>query len=408
MRDIFNASATNNPRSAIHSTSLREAVAEVIWAEVLKQMLPFGSVPAYAIVRQGEAAHHLVLRQASLCHAAYQGAALSEIYAEFASIFGDDIRHLRGNARISQGLIHVLRRYAVQFSAGVARCLPYELLAPAHLALDGRVNVAGATQLLSGRTTDRYADPARSKFRTLVYSLRDFHRQVECHWGKDGLISRAALLEAFRRSYLRGRATHLLKLTGMPAAFWIKQESSGRTRFFRQVRRLDAAARHAVMTEAALTADAHLDQHLHGLINDDASRQSFVESYILYRNRFIAVLPMERQPYGRLYLALQAHRLNADWVSAVTEWSRFDGEPEQVSAHIGNALDHLRYLVPDLHPDLPAPTALSQIDELMYLDRPLDKFVAECMRRAKAGSSAIARALSLAAACRLGWPQVAC
>lgn len=383
--------------------TVSQAAAEVIWGEVLKHALPFGAVPAYAIVRGGAAAPRgvLLMRQSALRATDYQDAAVGTLYDDVVPMFGDLVRHLHGSRRLNRALVSVARRYAEQVAAGFARGVPAGILAPGAFALDGRVFGAAAL------TPEPLLPSQGSQLRAIVQSLRAFHQQLRTHLVQhtDGLMQRTEFLGMFWRTYRRAREVHVLKMSGLPARFWIKVEGARRTRLFRTLRRCGPGVWPALLAEAALADNACLDRCLQSLLADDALRRAFITDYVVYRDRFVAMLPASQRPYARLFIALQAQRLNGGLPAVLSapgllrQLREFDSHPERLTEFIEQTIGLARYQVQDLHPQLPGPTTQGQIAELMYLDTPLPGFVADCMHRAGASPGAMDRIALLVAAC---------
>jgi hypothetical protein len=167
-------------------------------------------------------------------------------------------------------------------------------------------------------------------------------------------------------------------------------------------------------------ADADLSSGLKILLDDDALRNEFVSLYGECRRSFIATFDPNMRTAARLYLALQTNRLNADLAFLVrgnalgtepktltNDLSRFEHNSEGVGAFIDTTATRGRYLLHDLHGDLPGSFAFEQIEALAHMGGGMFDFALQCLAKLGLNAGTHTRARLFLQNLGLGAAQVA-
>lgn len=448
------AAPTGNDEQGDGLLSLGDAAAELIWSQILGAVLPHGAVAAYALMlTQSEARgssprRALLLRQfalrpehylrnpffrdgqagGSLCDdAKVRRAAIACLADAFVLQFGDEVARMGGIETINSGLTIVARRYGEQLAASFAKRIDLGVRGPSIMALDGRIldgrNIRHVPRYRRQSGAASCPDPWE-QHEPIRATLRELHWHIARYLpeGAKQLLPQDELIREFRRAYGRARELSLSKMTGLPAVFVRRQQPSQRSRLYRCMREIyrrgsekfteeapapgtsgdcPAVARtgrfdlSAILSNAALAATNELDAALKPHLDDDMLRRDFIAAYVDSRDAYIGSHPVRQRRYARLFLALQACRLNAD-LSFLGRGDPHDEAPENLNqalrrleaepAMAGKLIESIvargRHVLEDLHPDLGGHHAAAMVDTLERFGPGLAEFTTACLRNA--------------------------
>lgn len=262
------------------TVTLTEAAREVIWSEILPVVLPFGVVPALAIVLtkgvffvplpnglELPCQRTLLMRQFALRPAHYMrntmsrmpiarntGSdglsgdarlaknAISMLDAGLEQAFGTQLGDTTGIERINLGLRLMVQRFGIQLAAGFAKRIFHGALSCSNIALDGRFLDFGVITFVKSYRRRAWAKAWPDQWtqqsaliRTISY-LR-FHLQ-KYYSGADAsaLVSEAELVGEFQAALAIRLEVDMLKMTGVPGTVVEACQPAERQRLLRCLR----------------------------------------------------------------------------------------------------------------------------------------------------------------------------
>lgn len=247
-----------DPWHSSGTVTMNEAGREAIWSEITATALPFGAIPALAIVltgtrclrTDGAPGVQVLNRRALLMRAVAfrpahfmrnvyfktvlkSGASVCEdtirvrqmvrsLPTVFEDVYGGGVSGNSATATVSSGLTLMARRFAGQVAAAFAKRLYHGSLACSNIALDGRYMDFGTMT-----TVNAYRRQAGSPLwpdqwsqhtpllRTLSYFLFHVDKHLDCPDIR-ALVSAIELTSEFNEALSRRSEIELLKQTGLP------------------------------------------------------------------------------------------------------------------------------------------------------------------------------------------------
>jgi hypothetical protein len=274
------------------TVSLQEAGREVIWSQILQNVLPHGVVPPLAIVLTGgvdpqgngiprqrtllfrefalRPAHYLrninfktsEVGVGGLCQDACRARdAINMLHLGFDEVLGRETASANGIEKINLGLRSMAKRFAAQIAASFAKRIFHGALNCSNIALDGRFLDFGVTTFVEAYRRRAWAKGWLDQWEQHEALLRTLHLlrfQLKKHLHNDeakSLLSEAELVAEFRAALANRQEIEMLKMTGIPEEFISNYPLGNRQRLFRCLRNIYSHGAGEVFT----TWPAHVD-----------------------------------------------------------------------------------------------------------------------------------------------------
>ena len=361
--------------------------------------------------------------------------AIRAIHLGFEHVFGKQVAGTDCIAQVNLGLRIMAKRFAAQVAASFAKRLFHGALSCSNIALDGRFMDFGvATYVASYRRRAKQIGSAdqwtqdRRLLRTL--HLLQFHIKKYFPDNAKRLLSEAELTAEFEIALAGSMELEMLKMTGVPQDFASNYPPIERQRLFKCMRDIysrdadevflkhagsletvgsnpppDKYGRYdlnAILALASTCSNAdELAQTLGESLGEAKLRQEFVACYAAFVDAFVYSFDADSRHVARVYVAMQANRLNADLSFLKREillrekLALLDKEPGVFEANLGGLSDFIlatvqrgKYFLQQDHPDLSGEDALQQVATLQGLGTQLPDFVMNCLTTAAASPAA--------------------
>lgn len=362
----------NNFWNTHGGATLEEGVREAVWGEICHLVLPWGGIRIAGIVDTGTKTHYqspqgesmvpraLILREPALRPAHYMRApdyhpnsqmrtkycsdtvrtkaAVLEIDQGFASALGMPLKVRHDPQFINQCLAEMVTRISLQIATARAKRIMHGSISCSNIALDGRFLDYGTISSLSdyGRviiargSTDLWTEHTAlyPTLSNLIFYMKKYLPETV---GKE-LLSYEKLVAFYNYRFSRDLVLQFLKLTGIPL-FLLQQLNNGLLNdmgrclsdIFTQgnkepfkFRTLDEMPNmmgnfhlNSIIQVACLcSSESEAEQAIFELLHDPALRKRFAHIYVKIRQAALALVPQEQKKIARLFIAINAYRLN--------------------------------------------------------------------------------------------------
>lgn len=351
-----------------------------------------------------------------LCQDAHRTSnAINMLHRGFDEALGKSVAGTRGIEKINLGLRIMAKRFAAQVATSFAKRVFHGSLNCSNIALDGRFLDFGVTTFVESYRRRAWAEGWPDQWAQQGALLRTLHL-LRFHLQKylrrdnaNGLISEAELVAEFQTALAGKLEIEMLKMTGVPEDVVLAYPLGDRKRLFRCMRKIysrganeafidfpahaDTAGSNpppskngrfdlnAILALASTCVDSNdLDRALTELMADTHLRKEFVDCYGNISRRFVSGFDPDFQKMARIYMTLQATRLNSDLSFLRRELmdeqlAVFDADPEGIGAFIDATVDYGKYFLQQDHPDLLGNDTKSRVAHLTKMEGALPDFV---------------------------------
>lgn len=341
--------------------------------------------------------------------------AINSLHLGFDEVFGKQAKGMTDIARINLGLREMAKRIAAQMAASFAKRIFHGAISGSNIALDGRFLDFGVTTFVAryrrrswaGGWLDQWAQ--RYSPQGILHHLRFLTQKYFRSDDIKSLIPESELMKEFQAASASRLEIEMLKMIGLSEDIVLLYPTEKRARLLRSLRQIYSRGASEIFTTWPAHADTagfnpppsrdgrydlnvilalastcsdrdDLDRTLADALNDVNLRRQFAENYSDFREWFVSRFEPEARKAAKLYLALQAVRLNADLSFLKREvldekLTVFDANPEGVGVFIDETVRRATYFLQQHHSDLVGSDARSQVDSLARMGGGLHEFV---------------------------------
>ncbi len=354
------------------AASLEEGIREALWGEVCQIALPHGSARIHGLVATDTeclynahcgaqtARRTLIVRTPSVRPAHFMRAiyfwphpahfaeqpsdtertrlAIQSMDGTFSRLF--DLGDESPIVRINHGLLEMVRRFARQIGAARAKRIMHGALNCSNICVDGSWLDYGTISTVSdhGRIIVAAHNPDQwTQHSPLIRTCSELHFYLGKFLPKMmsmQLVELRVLLETFDRALAESLAREYVKLLGVPDGKIDHIDKALLERMYRCLHaivacgngepfklapqhvpdmpdRMGAYSLSEIIRTACWCRDVgNMQTRLRPLLQDDVLRAAFCENFDLLRTHVINMYALAERPYARLFMTLDAMRLN--------------------------------------------------------------------------------------------------
>lgn len=341
---------------------------------------------------------------------------INMLHLGFEQIFGKQVAGTKGIEKMNHGLRIMAKRFAAQIAASFAKRIFHGALNCSNIALDGRFLDFGIAAFVERYQRQAWAKGWADQWTQdgpLLRTMRLLRFQLHKYFRDDSaskLISEAELVAEFQTALTGRLEIEMLKMTGVPEDVASIYPAGDRQRLFRCLRDIYSRGAGEVFTSFDADADtvganppprrgpqfdlnqilalastctnsSDLDRTLTEALKDAQLRKEFAACYSHFMDGSVARFNPDTRTTAKIYMALQAIRLNADLsflqrkVLLDEKLAPFDSNPQGVGDFINATVAHAWYFLQQNHPDLPGTGAKQQIAALLRMGTGMPDFV---------------------------------